>query len=73
MIFVLAGNYREFEMFMAKKELKEKAIYLSSEEKLRGYRSPTIIKVGTYYERKDLHRIKISAMAAQAEFVRGEL
>lgn len=61
---VVAGNYHQYVNWCEENKVKPigiEARYISSWEDMRGFRDAEIIYYGTYYERKDIHRIKEEA------------
>lgn len=58
--FIVAGNYQQSRYYLKKFGIyPSKCKYLIDLNKLRGYRTATLIMAGTYYENKayrDLHR-----------------
>jgi hypothetical protein len=57
-IAVLAGSYRQFRQYCAENDLNPARVsYISDRDSLRGFRG-TIVKYGTWQERKDLREIE---------------
>ena len=62
MIFVLAGNKREFEEFCYKgnpefPKGKNTAVYASSITQMFGYRVDSFLTIGTFWERSDASQL----------------
>ncbi len=56
MIFVIAGNHREFKHYYPKED--RNIIYVHSRHQLRGYHGAKVVRVGTWYERPDIEEIE---------------
>lgn len=59
LIFVIAGNYREFKYHYPVND--RDIIYVHTVDQLRGYRGGKVVRVGTYYMRPDLEEIEREA------------
>lgn len=60
MIYVIAGNYQEYEYWLHKNGIGYKrATYVYGPRILRGVRNHNFVLYGTYYEREDIDEILV--------------
>lgn len=57
-VIVIAGSIEQFHRYLRENNLSEEdAVYASHAEKILGVEASEVVAYGTYYERKDHHKL----------------
>lgn len=71
MLYILAGSFKQAEIFANRHRLrKTDYLYLNSPNDVRGLRSFSYIKVGTYYERANISDLMDAVFSCNAKEIK---
>jgi len=74
MKYIIAGNYKQFREYLEKHKIRSKDVMYISKHGLKGRtitEDDEIIRIGTFYERGDLHEIERELLLCQKKAVQG--
>lgn len=57
-IYIYAGNLHQYLAYVKDRQMEKVAVFLSFPGKIMGADNPTVIKIGTWWERADVHEVE---------------